>query len=137
MLLYFLVGYSLMYGADASGGLGLLGWSGFGILADIGPGDIVPGKLHPQVDWLFQAAFAATAATIVGGAVTGRMTIKAYLIYTVAMTALVYPIGGFWQWGGGWLDQIGFYDLLALPSGSYPRGRQAIRRVHQRQEYAR
>jgi Amt family ammonium transporter len=111
ILLYFFVGYSLMYGADASGGLGLVGWNGFGIPAGLSPADMGPGILHPQVDWLFQAAFAATAATIVGGAVTGRMTLKAYLYYTVFMTAIVYPVGGFWKWGGGWLDQLGFYDF--------------------------
>ncbi len=81
ILLYFLVGYSLMYGADASGGLGLFGWNGFGITAEVNPADIGPGTLHPQVDWLFQAAFVAAAATIVGGAVSGRMTLTAYLIY--------------------------------------------------------
>jgi Amt family ammonium transporter len=111
ILLYFLVGYSLMYGADVSGGLGLLGWGGFGISSELSPSEIGPGTLHPQVDWLFQAAFAAAAATIVGGAVTGRMTLKAYLVYTVVMTAIVYPVGGFWKWGGGWLDQLGFYDF--------------------------
>jgi Amt family ammonium transporter len=111
ILLYFLVGYSLMYGAEASGGLGLLGWNGFGITAEVNPADIGPGTLHPQVDWLFQAAFAAAAATIVGGAVSGRMTLKAYLIYTITISAIVYPISGFWKWGGGWLDQLGFYDF--------------------------
>jgi Amt family ammonium transporter len=111
ILLYFLVGYSLMYGADASGGLGLLGWNGFGIMAELNPADIGPGTLHPQVDWLFQVAFAAATATIVGGAVSGRMTLKAYLIYTITITAIVYPISGFWKWGGGWLDQLGFYDF--------------------------
>jgi Amt family ammonium transporter len=111
ILLYFIVGYSLMYGADAIGGLGLVGWNGLGITADVNPADIGPGTLHPQVDWLFQAAFAAAAATIVGGAVSGRITLPAYLIYTVTITAIVYPISGFWKWGGGWLDQLGFYDF--------------------------
>jgi Amt family ammonium transporter len=80
ILLFYFVGYSLMYGADASGGLGLIGWSGFGISSEVNPADIGPGTLHPQVDWLFQVAFAATAATIVGGAITGRMTLKAYIV---------------------------------------------------------
>ena len=111
VLLYFIVGYSLMYGADASGGLGLFGWSGFGITAEMNPADIGPGILNPQVDWLFQVAFAAAAATIVGGAVSGRMTLQAYLIYTITITAIVYPISGFWKWGGGWLDQLGFHDF--------------------------
>jgi Amt family ammonium transporter len=110
VLLYFVVGYSIMYGADVSGGLGLIGWNGFGIPTELG-GDAGPGVLHPQVDWLFQVAFAATAATIVSGAVVGRMQFRAYVIYTVIITAIVYPISGFWKWGGGWLDQLGFYDF--------------------------
>ena len=110
VLLFYFVGYSIMYGADASGGLGLFGWNGFGISSELGvePG---PGVLHPQVDWLFQVAFAATAATIVSGAVVGRMQFRSYVYYSLFITALVYPISGFWKWGGGWLDQLGFYDF--------------------------
>ena len=110
VLLFYLVGYSIMYGADASGGLGLFGWDGFGISSELSaePG---PGVLHPQVDWLFQVAFAATAATIVSGAVVGRMQFRSYVYYSLFITALVYPISGFWKWGGGWLDQMGFYDF--------------------------
>jgi Amt family ammonium transporter len=110
VLLFYLVGYSIMYGADASGGLGLFGWGGFGIASELSeaPG---PGVLHPQVDWLFQVAFAATAATIVSGAVVGRMQFRAYVIYSLFITAIVYPVSGFWKWGGGWLDQMGFYDF--------------------------
>jgi ammonium transporter, Amt family len=110
MLLFFFVGYSLMYGADI-GGLGVLGWGGFGIAAEIDPAEVGPGVLHPQVDWLFQAVFAATAATIVSGAVAGRIKLSAYLLYSIAITAFVYPVSGFWKWGGGWLDQLGFYDF--------------------------
>jgi len=110
VLLFYIVGYSIMYGDDVSGGLGLLGWGGFGISSELGeaPG---PGVLHPQVDWLFQVAFAATAATIVSGAVVGRMQFRAYVVYSLFITAIVYPISGFWKWGGGWLDQLGFYDF--------------------------
>jgi Amt family ammonium transporter len=110
VLLFYTVGYSIMYGSDASGGLGLFGWDGFGISAELSsePG---PGVLHPQVDWLFQVAFAATAATIVSGAVVGRMQFRSYVYYSLFITALVYPISGFWKWGGGWLDQLGFYDF--------------------------
>ena len=109
LLLYFLIGYGLMYGTDVAGGW--LGWGGFGI-PDADPAKTLgPGILNPQVDWLFQAVFAATAATIVGGAVAGRMNLHAYAIYTVIITGLVYPISGYWKWGGGWLDQLGFYDF--------------------------
>jgi Amt family ammonium transporter len=109
VLLYYLVGYSIMYGADVSG-VGLVGWSGFGIASELQaePG---PGVIHPQVDWLFQVAFAATAATIVSGAVVGRMQFRAYVIYTIIITAIVYPISGFWKWGGGWLHEMGFHDF--------------------------
>ena len=106
-LLFYVVGYSLMYGDDIFGGW--LGFAGFGIGTE-GP---VPaaGALHPQVDWLFQVAFAATAATIVSGAVAGRLKFSAYLIYSAVITGLIYPVSGFWKWGGGWLDQLGFYDF--------------------------
>jgi len=68
-------------------------------------------KLHPQADFLFQAAFCATAATIVSGAVAGRLKFSSYLIYTLILTGFVYPIGGFWKWGGGWLATMGFHDF--------------------------
>jgi len=107
VLLYFLFGYSLMYGDMPMLG-GVFGWGGFGIPPT--PVDNIEG-LNPQVDWLFQAAFAATAATIVSGAVMGRMYFKAYLIYSALLTSLIYPISGYWKWGGGWLDQLGFHDF--------------------------
>jgi Amt family ammonium transporter len=69
------------------------------------------GALAPQVDWLFQVAFAATAATIVSGAVAGRLKFSAYLVYSAIITAFIYPISGYWKWGGGWLDALGFYDF--------------------------
>lgn len=107
VVIFWLVGYSLMYGAPVLGGF--LGFSGFGISAT--PPAPLPGNLNPQVDFLFQVAFAATAATIVSGAVAGRMKISGYLIYSVVITAVIYPISGYWKWGGGWLDQLGFYDF--------------------------
>ena len=104
-LLYFFIGYGLMY--PGSNGGGLFGFGGFGIPA----WDGVAAGLHPQVDWFFQVAFAATAATIVSGAVAGRMQFRGYLIYSAILTGLIYPISGFWKWGGGWLDAMGFYDF--------------------------
>jgi Amt family ammonium transporter len=108
-LLYWLFGYGIMYGADITGGAGILAWGGFGIST---VGDAAgPGVLNPQADWLFQVAFAATAATIVSGAVAGRMQFRAYIIYSIIISAFIYPVSGFWKWGGGWLDALGFYDF--------------------------
>jgi Amt family ammonium transporter len=107
VLLFFLFGYGIMYGDPILGGF--MGWGNMGIGGTTA--DVVAGSLTPQVDWLFQVAFAATAATIVSGAVTGRLKFSAYLIYSAVITGLIYPISGFWQWGGGWLNQMGVHDF--------------------------
>lgn len=107
ILLYFLVGWGLMYGDSVLGGF--LGWGGVGIESFEGP--VAGGVLHPQVDFLFQVAFAATAATIVSGSVAGRMKFSAYLIYSAVLTGIIYPISGYWQWGYGWLYEMGFEDF--------------------------
>ncbi len=110
--LYYLIGYGLMYPGFAEGSAGILGFGQVGIpdgtLASAVEGGYLP---LPQVDFLFQVAFAATAATIVSGAVAGRMQFRAYMIYTAVLTGLIYPIAGSWKWGGGWLDALGFYDF--------------------------
>ncbi len=117
--LFYLIGYALMYpGADFAGGY--FGYAQPDFSAEVTADDIkggfsdAPGtirKLHPQADFLFQAAFCATAATIVSGAVAGRLKFPAYLIYTVCLTGFIYPIEGFWKWGGGWLGEMGFHDF--------------------------
>lgn len=119
VLLYFLIGYGIMYSGTDSAWFGFDGPVSAPTLGDDGAveaftnddKEIAAGNLHTQVDFLFQAAFAATAATIVSGAVAGRMKFVGYLIYTIVLTGIVYPISGFWKWGGGWLDQMGFYDF--------------------------
>ena len=102
-LLFFAVGFAIMYpGSYASDVNPFFNLVGTGIY-EASEGD----TFSPQVDWLFQAVFAATAATIVSGAVAGRMQFKSYLIYSAILTGLIYPISGFWKWGGGWLTQFG------------------------------
>jgi Amt family ammonium transporter len=108
-LLFFLVGYGIMYPGDSWIIPGILGFAqvGIGGIAS----DVAAGSLTPQCDFLFQVAFAATAATIVSGSVAGRLKFPAYLIYSAVITGLIYPISGAWKWGGGWLDAMGFYDF--------------------------
>lgn len=109
-LLFFFLGFGLMYpdlyGDDiVMDGNGYFGFGGSGIYSMEAAGE---GRtFSPQVDWLFQAVFAATAATIVSGAVAGRMKFTAYLVYSALLTGLIYPISGYWKWGGGWLTQFG------------------------------
>jgi len=96
------VGFAFAYG-DSVGGI--IGGDGF----FLGTGG--DGYLTPETDFFFQVAFAATAATIVAGAVAERMRFRAYAIYTVFLTALVYPVIVHWTWGGGWLDELGYVDF--------------------------
>ncbi|HHE31426.1 MAG TPA: ammonium transporter [Chlorobaculum parvum] len=107
-ILFYFIGYGMMYPGDAFSG-GFFGFGSWGITTDMP--DIAAGSLYPAVDFLFQVAFAATAATIVSGAVAGRMQFRSYLIYSAVISGLVYPISGFWQWGGGWLNAMGFHDF--------------------------
>ena len=100
-IMFFAVGYAFMFGD----GNGFIGWSGFGL-----NGASVDG-LPVWAFWLFQAAFCGAAATIVAGAMAERMKFSAYLIYTVVISAIVYPIIGHWIWGGGWLADLGFADF--------------------------
>ena len=110
LLLYYIIGFNLMYPGEFNGYLG----------------SIVPGITPPEngmtpeyasggytwwTDFLFQGMFAATAATIVSGAVAERMKIGPFMIFTIIYVGLVYPIAGSWKWGGGFLDQLGFYDF--------------------------
>lgn len=102
---YFAVGFGLMYGAQIGG---LIGTDGFFLL---GFSEYEPLAGVISIDFLFQAVFAATAATIVSGAVAERMRLPAYVAVAVVMTGLIYPIVGAWKWGGGWLDALGFADF--------------------------
>jgi len=113
VLAYFLVGFGLMYGLSAGGFIGtdtfalMPGSYSDGLTAPITEG----GSIPLGVDFMYQAVFCATAATIVSGAVAGRMKFSGYIVMSVAMTALIYPMVGHWQWGGGWLSQLGYIDF--------------------------
>ena len=110
MLLFFALGFGLMYPSSYETGDGELSpYFAFGGVGIYEPS--VEQTFSPQVDWFFQAVFCATAATIVSGAVAGRMKFHGYLIYSAILTALVYPVSGYWKWGGGWLDAQGFQDF--------------------------
>ncbi|WP_144998179.1 ammonium transporter [Polystyrenella longa] len=106
VLLYWFVGYGIMYPGDFNG---YFGFAGVGVAETTT--DAGAGNLNPQVDFFFQAVFAATAATIVSGAVAGRMKFNGYIVYSALLTAFIYPLSGSWKWGGGWLDAMGFYDF--------------------------
>ena len=102
---YWAIGFGLMFGADK---LGLFGSDGFFLsAADPSNGD----GLWQFAFWIFQAVFAATAATIVSGAMAERTKFTSYLAYSVVISALIYPIAGHWIWGGGWLGEKGLIDF--------------------------
>jgi Amt family ammonium transporter len=106
VLAFLLIGFSIGFQGDTSSGLGkYIGWDGFGVIGiDGASGD----GLWPATTFFFQAAFAATAATIVSGAMAERTKFKSYLIYSVVITAFIYPVILRWTWGGGWLAQREF-----------------------------
>ncbi len=103
-IMFFLVGYAFMFGA----GGGLIGLSGFGL----GQGSPNPSRVPLCAFWLFQAAFCGAAATIVAGGMAERMKFHAYLLYTVIISGLIYPVIGRWIWcEQGWLAKLGFADF--------------------------
>ena len=115
LLLYCLVGFNLMYPGFEEGASGFFGFSGFGLDSPStaeGTLDLNYNQGYTYwTDFLFQGMFAATAATIVSGAVAERIKIGPFMIFTIIYVGLVYPIAGSWKWGEGWLDQLGFYDF--------------------------
>jgi len=95
---FFLVGYALMMGGDWHGLFGTTGWFMLGDYYDV--------DTYLNMFWML--VFCATAATIVAGAVAERLKFKAYLIYSIVVSVIIYPIYGHWIWGGGWLSQLPF-----------------------------
>lgn len=109
ILTYAIVGFNLMYPGEFNGFLGFAGF-GIGTGADGLTSAYNPGYTY-WTDFLFQAMFAATAATIVSGAVAERVKLAPFMVFATLFVALVYPWVGSWKWGGGWLDELGFYDF--------------------------
>ncbi len=112
LITYAVVGFNLMYPGDFSLGQ-FFGFAGFGLDpgADGNTIAYADGAYTYWTDFIFQAMFAATAATIVSGAVAERIKLGSFLVFTTFYVALIYPIAGSWKWGGGWLDAMGFYDF--------------------------
>lgn len=110
ILLYALFGFKLMYPGVADG---FFVWGGWGLT----PGEsgqtinYLNGQYTYYTDFLFQAMFAATAATIVSGAVAERIKLSSFLVFTILFVGISYPITGYWKWGTGWLNTRGFYDF--------------------------
>ncbi len=117
-LSYYFVGYNLMYVdvGDVIGSFQLTyGPSAAELALLAGDAEAVAGVLENgysrMSDWFFQMVFVATTASIVSGALAERVKMWSFFVFTLLLTALVYPIVGAWTWGGGWLDALGFSDF--------------------------
>lgn len=102
-LVFWVLGFGIMFGTSQAG---IIGLSGF-----FATGDGVNPALPGPVFLIFQTVFCATAATIVSGGMAERTKFISYCIYSVIISAVVYPVSGHWIWGGGWLSQLGFHDF--------------------------
>ena len=101
-IVFWVLGFGLMFGTDIGG---FIGAPDFFVKGDY-------GASYPSTAYfIFQTMFCATAATIVSGAMAERTNFLVYCIYSVLISAVIYPISGHWIWGGGWLAQMGFHDF--------------------------
>ena len=117
-IMYMLCGYSIMYPGEFEGGVfQSLTTLGSGLLgsADNTAANVIAsgGKTYYSnlSDFFFQVVFVATAMSIVSGAVAERMKLWSFMLFAVVLTGFIYPVQGFWKWGGGWLEQLGFQDF--------------------------
>ena len=104
-LIYWIVGFSIMFGVSAGGFIGSLDLFSTGTFEHLGL------TVPKEAFLIFQTVFAATAATIVSGAMAERTKFSSYLIYSFFITLIIYPVVGHWTWGGGWLSELGFMDF--------------------------
>ncbi len=102
-IIFWVVGFGLMFAGDGP----LIGGLDFLIRGDYS----VAGSLPSGAVIIFQTVFCATAATIVSGAMAERTKFSSYCVYSLVISALIYPVSGHWIWGGGWLSQLGFHDF--------------------------
>ena len=111
-IMFYLVGYNLMYLGVDGGYLGSFAiWAADDAAALAEEGADFGAGYAASSDWFFQMVFVATAASIVSGTLAERIRVWPFLLFTVVLTGLIYPITGSWQWGGGWLSQAGFADF--------------------------
>jgi Amt family ammonium transporter len=104
-LIYWLFGFGIMFGVDKAG---LFGTTGFAVMDNF---DHLGLSIPIWAFLIFQTVFAATAATIVSGAMAERTKFFSYLLYSIVITAIIYPVVGHWIWGGGWLTERGMVDF--------------------------
>ncbi|MEA1052241.1 ammonium transporter [Lamprobacter modestohalophilus] len=113
-IMYMLIGYGIMYPNGGNGIVPDISWS-FMFGGDNTVEDVLAsgGDTYYSVmsDFFFQVVFVATAMSIVSGAVAERMKLWAFLLFAIVLTGFIYPVQGYWKWGGGWLDGIGFSDF--------------------------
>ncbi|MBK1649730.1 ammonium transporter [Rhabdochromatium marinum] len=113
-IMYMLIGYGIMYPTGGNGVIPSINWSFmFGGDHEVAAVLSSEGATYysGMADFFFQVVFVATAMSIVSGAVAERMKLWAFLAFAVIMTGFIYPVQGYWKWGGGWLDSIGFNDF--------------------------
>lgn len=109
-IMYLICGYQIMYGSSDSGIIPALGWF---VGEENSLKQVLAGEASHSVsaDFFFQVVFVATAMSVVSGAIAERMKLWAFLLFAIVMTGFIYPVQGYWKWGGGFLDQLGFLDF--------------------------